>query len=127
MNILTMKNKFYLASFLFLFIAGNQTISAQNNTNSSTQVKNLIAKKRVFNSKFGYGFRVQIFYGDETKARSLQNKFKVNYPNVLTKLDYEQPYWKVQVGNYKTRLEADKAMVNFSEKFSGLIVIPLGR
>ncbi|PQJ77049.1 SPOR domain-containing protein [Polaribacter glomeratus] len=122
-----MKNKFYLASFLFLFIAGSYSISAQNTTNSSTQVKNLMVKKRAFNSKFGYGFRVQIFYGDETKARSLQNKFRGNYPNVYTKLDYDQPYWKVQVGNYKTRLEADKAMVSFSEKFSGLIVIPLGK
>ena len=122
-----MKNKFYLAAFLLVLIAGNRTISAQNNTNSSTQIKNLIAKKRAFNSKFGYGFRVQIFYGDETKARGIQNKFKVNFSNVYTKLDYEQPYWKVQVGNYRTRLEADKAMVSFSEKFSGLIIIPLGK
>jgi septal ring-binding cell division protein DamX len=122
-----MKNKFYFAAFLLVLIAGNRSISAQNNTNSSTQIKNLIAKKRAFNSKFGYGFRVQIFYGDETKARGIQNKFKVNFSNVYTKLDYEQPYWKVQVGNYRTRLEADKAMVSFSEKFSGLIIIPLGK
>ncbi|MFQ3180741.1 MAG: septal ring-binding cell division protein DamX [Polaribacter sp.] len=122
-----MKNKCYLAAFLFLLIAGTHSISSQNSTNSSTSIKNLIAKKRAFNSKFGHGFRVQIFYGDETKARGIQNKFKVNFPNVYTKLDYEQPYWKVQVGNYKTRLEADKAMVSFSEKFSGLIIIPLGK
>ena len=122
-----MKSKFYLGSFLLLLLVSSNSVSAQNSTNSSNQVKNLIAKKRDFNSKFGFGFRVQIFYGDETKARSLQNKFKVNFPKVYTKLDYDQPYWKVQVGNYKTRLEADKAIVNFSEKFSGLIVIPLGK
>lgn len=122
-----MKSKFYLGSFLLLLLVSSNSVSAQNSTNSSNQVKNLIAKKRDFNIKFGFGFRVQIFYGDETKARSLQNKFKVNFPNVYTKLDYDQPYWKVQVGNYKTRLEADKAIVNFSEKFSGLIVIPLGK
>jgi septal ring-binding cell division protein DamX len=122
-----MKNKFYLGTFLLLLLVNSHSVSAQNSTNSSNQVKNLIAKKRAFNSKFGFGFRVQIFYGDETKARSIQNKFKVNFPNVYTKLDYDQPYWKVQVGNYKTRLEADKAIVNFSENFSGLIVIPLGK
>ena len=87
----------------------------------------MIAQKRAFNKKYGYGFRVQIYYGNETNARSLQSKFRLNYPKVFTKLDYEQPYWKVQVGNYKTKLEADKAMVGFSEKFSGLIVIPLGK
>lgn len=122
-----MKKNFYLTAFVLFFSVFNHSTCAQNSTNSSNQIKNLIAKKRTFNSKFGYGFRVQIFYGEETKAKSVQNKFRANFPYTFTKLDYEQPYWKVQVGNYKTRLEADKAMVNFADKFSGLIVIPLGK
>ncbi len=121
-----MKNK-YIFSLLFFFCVGCFSLTAQNKTNMSNNVKTLIAKKRAFNKKYGFGYRIQIYYGDETKARSLRNKFKVNYPEVFTKLDYDQPYWKVQVGNYKTRLEADKAVANFSEKFSGLIVIPLGK
>ena len=122
-----MKNKSYLNLFFFVLIAGSLSLSAQNKTNSSEQIKNLITKKRAFNKEYGYGFRVQIYYGDETKARSLQSKFRLNYPEVYTKLDYDQPYWKVQVGNYKTKLEADKAMIRFLEKFSGLIVITLGK
>lgn len=122
-----MKIKNYITLSVVLLSLCSYSINAQNNTNSSNQIKNLIAKKRTFNGKFGYGFRVQIFYGEETNAKSIQNKFKINFPSITTKLDYDQPYWKVLVGNYKTRLEADKAMVNFSEKFSGLIVIPLGK
>ena len=122
-----MKNKSYLTVFFFVLIVGCLSISAQNKTNTSKQIKTLIAKKRAFNKKYGYGFRIQIYYGNETKARSIKSEFKVNYPEVYAKLDYNQPYWKVQVGNYKTRLEADKAMVNFSENFTGLIVIPLGK
>tara|TARA_B110000091_G_scaffold116748_1_gene125883 strand:+ start:361 stop:729 length:369 start_codon:yes stop_codon:yes gene_type:complete len=122
-----MKNKSYLNLFFFVLIAGCLSFSAQNKTNSSKEIKKLITKKRAFNKEYGYGFRVQIYYGNETKARSLRSKFSLNYPEVYTKLDYNQPYWKVQVGNYKTRLEADKAMIRFLEKFSGLIVIPLGK
>ena len=70
---------------------------------------------------------IQIYYGNETKARSLRSKFRVNFPGILSKLNYDKPDWKVFVGNYKTKLEADKAVINFSEKFSGLIVIPLGK
>ncbi len=122
-----MKRKsFYLILVFFLF-AGTISFSAQNKTNASKQVKNLIAKKRAFNKKFGYGYTIQIYYGEETKARSYKSKFKINYPGTYTKLDYNQPYWKVLVGNYKTKLEADKAVISFSEKFSGLIVIPLGK
>lgn len=115
---------FFLISFLFL---GNGSFFAQNKTSSSNQIKELIAKKRTFNKEYGFGYRVQIYYGTETKARSLHSKFKVNFPGVYTKLDYEQPYWKVLVGNFRTKLEADKAVITYSEKFSGLIVIPLGK
>lgn len=114
--------------FFGLFLTlGSHTITAQNNTNMSPQIKNLIAKKRAFNKDIGFGYRVQLFYGEETNARNIQTKFNSSYPDVVTKLTYDQPYWKVQVGNYKTKLEADKALLNFSEKFSGLIVISLLR
>jgi len=122
-----MKQKTFLNFIFLIIILGTSNLYSQNKTNTSTNVKNLIDKKRAFNKQFGYGYRVQVYYGDETKARSIESKFKINFPDVYTKLDYDQPYWKVQVGNYKTKLEADKAVINFSEKFSGLIVIPLGK
>ena len=100
---------------------------AQNSTNSSPQIKRLISKKRAFNKSYGYGYRIQVYYGNETKARTVLKKFKLEFPEVYTKLDYDKPDWKVQVGNYKTKLEADKALLTFSEEFSGLIVIPLGK
>ncbi len=122
-----MKNRLFLNIFVvFLFLISERLIS-QNETNSSPEIKRLISKKRAFNKTYGYGFRVQVYYGDETKARKIQNKFKISFPNVYTKLAYNKPDWKVHVGNYKTKLEADKALITFSEKFTGLIVIPLGK
>jgi hypothetical protein len=120
------KKSFYSLLILFLYV-GTVSISSQNKTNSSKQIKNLIAKKRSFNKNYGFGFRVQIFYGDESKARKAQSKFKINFPGVDTKLIYKAPEWKVQVGNYKTKLEADKAIILISEKFEGVIAIPLGK
>ncbi|WP_445748545.1 SPOR domain-containing protein [Polaribacter sp.] len=122
-----MKYSYSYWFFGLFLILGLETITAQNSTNMSPQVKALIAKKRAFNKDIGFGYRVQIFYGEESEARNAQSKFSSTYPDVFTKLTYDQPYWKVQVGNYKTKLEADKALLNFSEKFSGLIVISLLR
>ena len=101
--------------------------NAQNNTKTSPQIKSLIAKKRAFNESYGYGYRVQIYYGSETEAKTILKKFQLDFPEVYTKLDYDKPDWKVHVGNYKTKLEADKALLTFSEEFSGLIVVPLGK
>jgi len=122
-----MKKTLKICLFATLILLGFSSISAQNSTRMSNDVASLITKKREFNKEYGFGFRIQIYYGDETKARSLQQKFKLNYPNVFTKLEYDRPYWKVKVGNYKSKLEADRATLIFSEKFSGLIVVPLGK
>lgn len=122
-----MKNKLFLNIILLFAFIITSNISAQNSTNSSPQIKRLITKKRAFNKSYGYGYIIQIYYGNETKARSLRNKFRITFPSVYTKLDYDKPDWKVLVGHYKTKLEADKAVLQFSEKFSGLIVIPLGK
>ena len=60
-------------------------------------------------------------------AKSKSAKFSVLYPTVNTKLVWDNPDWKVQVGNYKTKLEADRANLIYKEEFSGTIVIPLGK
>ena len=113
--------------FFFIFLTINTTLIAQNKTHSSEEVAKLIAKKRAFNKEYGFGYSIQLYYGDETKARELKDKFAILFPKILIKLDYEQPYWKVLIGKYKTKLEADRAMLIYSEEFSGLIVIPLGK
>ncbi len=122
-----MKNTIFFYIVLIFTLFSVNVTNSQNTNNSSDSIKKLIAKKRAFNKEFGYGYTIQIYYGNETEARSAENKFRVNFSDVLTKLDYNQPYWKVLVGNYKTKLEADRALMKYSQKFSGLIVIPLGK
>ena len=122
-----MKNKVFFSTLFLVFVLISNTLSAQNTTNSNPEIKRLIAKKRSFNKTYGFGYIIQIYYGNETKARSLKNKFQLEFPEVYTELAYDKPDWKVLVGKYKTKLEADKAVIRFSEKFAGLIVIPLGK
>ncbi len=126
-EIFFMKNIVFFNLLLAFLILSSTSIFAQSSTKTNPQIKRLIEKKRAFNQSYGYGYRIQIYYGNETKAKTVLNKFKLDFPEVFTKLDYDKPDWKVQVGNYKTKLEADKALLTFSEEFSGLIVIPLGK
>ena len=122
-----MRKNAFILFFILAFSVSNIDLIAQNKTKSNDEVARLIAKKRAFNKEFGYGYCIQLYYGDEVDARNLKSEFELAFPKVSLKLNYEQPYWKVLTGNYKTKLEADKAMLLYSEKFSGLIVIPLGK
>ena len=120
-----MRNKQLIITFISLLFIGAFATNAQSNRIDNESVVSLLAKKRTFNKAHGYGFRIQLYNGIEKTAKSLKGKFEVEYPGVYTKLEYNAPEWKIQVGNYKTRLEADKALNKIQSKFSGAIVIPL--
>ncbi|AUC85406.1 SPOR domain-containing protein [Polaribacter sp. ALD11] len=120
-----MKNTLFLRIFLFCLFTSIGTLKAQNTTNKSEKVENILEKKRNYNKSNGFGYNIQIYYGNETTAKSKNAKFKILYPRVNTKLVYNNPEWKVQVGNYKTKLEADRANLLFKKEFSGTIVIPM--
>ena len=70
------------------------------------------------------GFRVQIFFGSSRQsAYSAQDKFKQEYPDVPTYITYIEPNFKVQAGDFRTRLEAQKLLKEVTPMFSSLFII----
>jgi hypothetical protein len=122
-----MKNTLFLKIILFCLFAKFSALSAQNATNESKNIQNLLEKKRAYNKSVGFGYSIQIYYGAEQIAKSKNARFHILYPKVQTKLVYNNPEWKVQVGNYKSKLEADRANLIFRKEFSGTIVVPMGK
>ena len=122
-----MKNILLIPIFMCCMLTNIDTLSAQNTTNKSAAVQKLLDKKISYNKTVGFGFSIQIYYGDETTAKSKNAKFMVLYPAVETKLVWDNPDWKVQVGNYNTKLEADRDNLIYKQEFSGTIVVPLGK
>lgn len=122
-----MKNYFKIVFIFCFFMAFSFNSFSQNETNESKKIKNLITKKRAFNKKYGFGYRIQLYNGNEQQARKLRERFRIEFPGNSIKLVYRAPEWKVQVGNYKTKLEADRDLIKFREEFSGIIVIPMGK
>ncbi|MDZ7615256.1 MAG: SPOR domain-containing protein [Flavobacteriaceae bacterium] len=66
---------------------------------------------------------MQLYYGSEQGAYSLKDKFNALYPDIPAKLTFSTPDWKIQVGNYYTKLQADHDIVQLKIDFPGAIVI----
>lgn len=122
-----MKKSIFLGCLLFLGFLTTQTVFCQSEKSDTMLVNELISKKRSFNKEFSYGFRIQLYNGFEVEARKISAKFKLDFPDTKTHLIYRQPEWKIQVGFYKTKLEADRGLLNFKRKYQSAIVIPLGK
>ena len=87
---------------------------------ASSEIKTLIKKKIAYNAKSKTidGFRIQLFYGSESGVRRNRNKFATLHPNTATYVDFDSPDWKLRVGNYKTRIEAERALKKIRVNFS---------
>ena len=85
------------------------------------------------------GFRIQIFQSlDKAKAIDLEesvtswweNLEEENRPEGLfgkeipAYLDYRQPYYRVRIGDFATREEAEQALVVVAVRFPGAFIAP---
>ena len=92
---------------------------------SSPEIEKLVARKIVYNAKkvVAKNYRIQLFYGSENGAIRTRNKFRSLFPNTSTSLEYDSPNWKIKVGEYKTRLIADKNLSTIILAFGDAIVL----
>lgn len=60
------------------------------------------------------GYRIQIFFdsglNSSDRAKQARDSFSLLYPDVPAYLSWKSPNYRVRVGDFKTRLEAEKAM-----------------
>jgi hypothetical protein len=93
---------------------------------SSPEIKQLIQQKKDYNKSITEvkGFKIQLFNGSEQGAYRIRDEFSTLFPDTEIKIEFFSPEWKVRVGNYKTRLEADRALKEIKEEFSNAIVLP---
>ncbi len=117
--------------FPFLFITFIPTISfAQQKEGvvqieTSAKIDEIIAKKKQFNKslKEVNGYKIQLFYGNEKNSHKIKEEFEALFPEIDAVIIFSSPQWKVQIGNYRSRLEADRNLVAIKKEYSGAIVI----
>jgi hypothetical protein len=69
------------------------------------------------------GYRVQIYYGaDRREVFSQQAKFKAAYPKLNTYITYKEPNYFLRVGDYRTRLEAQKFLNELKASYPTLFI-----
>src|SRR6185312_3528299 len=94
-------------------------------------IDTLIARRPMLNKTIlntgeetAYGYRVQIFFGSSRQAAyAAQEKFHEEYPDLRTYITYTEPNFKVQAGDFRTRLEAEKLRSELTPMFTSMFII----
>lgn len=120
-----MLKSFFIITFLFISINFAHAQEGIIHIDSSQDVKNLVIKKIKFNATkvAAKTYSIQLFYGSENGAERTLAKFRKLFTETSSNLEFDSPSWKVKVGNYKTRLQADKHLQEIIILFSDAIVL----
>ncbi|MCF8254559.1 MAG: SPOR domain-containing protein [Bacteroidia bacterium] len=71
------------------------------------------------------GFRIQLFSGSErNNANALKAKFKQDFPDEPSYLIYQQPYFKLRVGDYRNFIEAQQMYLQLQKVYDQLLIVP---
>jgi hypothetical protein len=69
------------------------------------------------------GYRVQVFYGSDRRLTfSEQARFKTAYPKFGTYIIYKEPNYYLRVGDFRTRMEAQKLLNELKTSFPTLFI-----
>ncbi|MCF8424945.1 MAG: SPOR domain-containing protein [Bacteroidia bacterium] len=123
----TVNTLLFIGSFLVINLnaisqnTGSIKIKGDNIYLDSLIDKN-IAKNKINRTIAGY--RIQLFSGNERiNANNIKTKFLRLFPEQTAYLLYQQPYFKIRVGDFRSKLEAKLFYNKIKEEFSESIII----
>ncbi|MDT0555248.1 SPOR domain-containing protein [Patiriisocius hiemis] len=122
------RNVFNLLIISFLLLVTTHTADAQEGSvtiNQDSKIPKLLTLKKSLekDNKLTDGYTIQLYYGELNKANSVIRKYRGIYGAWPASIEYETPNYKVWVGSFATRLEADRALVEIQDNFSSAFIL----
>lgn len=93
-------------------------------------LQNLVLKHIAKNKKQEgiSGYRIRIFSdvgrGARSNSEKVKTEFYEKYPSIPVYRKYDSPYFKVYVGDYRTKMEAIKCLKKIKSDYPSAFVVP---
>ncbi|MCF6128446.1 SPOR domain-containing protein [Flavobacterium sp. AS60] len=98
---------------------------AKVSVSQDPKFEQLLNEKRKINSSITINdrYKIQIFNGDTENSKKTLLDFKRENKNIDATIVFSTPLYKVWVGNYKTRIEAEKNLNDLKKKYPNAFLI----
>lgn len=122
-----LRSPFHFSLFVLSVFSGFKAHSQPSKINiiQDPKFEMLLNEKRKINSSITVNdrYKVQIFYGTSEDAKKTLSAFKKEYKNLDGTIIYSNPNYKVWVGTFKTRIEAEKNYKEILKKYPNALLI----
>lgn len=125
MKILTFKNSFFYSITLCTITCNLMAQDGKNNLKQSPKFEQLLNEKRKINTLLTVNerYKIQIFSGDSEKAKKVLFECKQEFNLLDGTIIFNTPNYKVWIGNFRTRIEAEKNLAELKNSFSNAFLI----
>lgn len=125
MRILTPSKTILLSLSMFALTCN---INAQEQTislNQDPKFEQLLNDKRKINTSISTNdtYKIQIFSGKSDEAKKTLSGFKREFNTIDGTIIFNTPNYKVIVGNFKTRIEAERNLEEIKKKYKSVFLV----
>lgn len=121
-----LKLKISLFSFFCFAFALTKNFAQQGHItiNQDENISTLLNLKKELNKDENTSerYKIQIYNGNRSGATSAQKEFHSIYGDWHSKIIFDTPNFKIWAGNFRTRLEADRALKRIKRNFPSAFI-----
>ena len=125
MRILTLTNRFIFSSLL-LIISTISNVQGQSATlTQDSKFEQLLNEKRKINSAIiiNERYKIQVFSGNSEGAKKTLADCKQDFRELDGTIIFNTPNYKVWIGNFKSRIEAERYIIEIKKKYPNYLLI----
>ncbi len=113
---------------IIIFTFFNSNLYAQDEkvtVYQNSKFENLLNEKRKINASITVNdiYKIQIYNGDSETSKKTLIDFKREFLSFDGTIVFYTPAYKVWVGNFKTRIEAERNLIVFKKKYPNAFII----
>jgi hypothetical protein len=125
MSLITKINHSKCIYIFLIFINFNTLIAQKITVTQDSKIEQLLSEKRKVNSSITINnpFKIQIFNGSSEESKKILIQFKKENKDYDATIVFSTPIYKVWIGNFKSRIEAERNLNLIKKKYPNAIII----
>ena len=129
MRIIALRNVF-LSLIGIASLTSNVKAQDQNITVAKDpKFEQLLNEKRKINPSLTVNdsYKIQIYTGGSENAKKTLSEFKQEFKDIDATIVFNTPNYKVWVGNFRTRIEAERNLATIKDRYKNVLLIKPSR
>ncbi|MEC4003236.1 SPOR domain-containing protein [Flavobacterium sp. SUN052] len=125
MKFINEKDILKVSLIILLFLNFNKVVAQEVSVNQDPKFEQLLNEKRKVNSSITINnrYKIQLFNGSSEESKKTLIQFKKENKSYDATIVFSTPLYKVWVGNFKTRIEAERNLAVLKKKYPNAILI----